>query len=90
MQEAARAAMEAGWAEIEADSANFLHQRYEPADTSYGSSTPYLQGAFISLDPETGHVKALIGGRDFQHSKFDRARQARRQAGRHETFDYQP
>ena len=81
MQEAARAAMEAGWAEIEADSANFLHQRYEPADTSYGSSTPYLQGAFISLDPETGHVKALIGGRDFQHSKFDRARQARRQAG---------
>jgi penicillin-binding protein 1A len=83
MQRAARSAMEVGWAEIEADSLNFRHPRYEDFDTvgSFGSSTPYVQGAFIALDPETGHVKAMIGGRDFQQSKFDRARQARRQAG---------
>ena len=84
MQKAAQAAMEAGWARIEADSVAFRHPRYAEFDTvsSLNSGqTPYLQGAFIALDPRTGHVKALIGGRDFNQSKFDRARQARRQAG---------
>jgi membrane carboxypeptidase/penicillin-binding protein len=36
---------------------------------------------FVALDPVTGHVKALIGGRDFRHSKFNRATQALRQPG---------
>ncbi len=82
MQRAAREAMDAGWAAIEAD-ASFEHPRYAEFDTvqSFPGQTPYLQGAFISLDPVTGHVKALIGGRDFNQSKFDRARLARRQAG---------
>ena len=35
----------------------------------------------IVLSRVTGHVKALIGGRDYAQSKFDRARQAQRQAG---------
>ena len=84
IQEAAQAAMEAGWAGVEADSTNFRHPHFSDFDTvsSFpGSTTPYLQGAFIALDPLTGHVKALIGGRDHDQSKFDRARQARRQAG---------
>ena len=83
MQKAARAAMEIGWKAIEADSAAFRHPRYAEFDTvaSFPGQTPYLQGAFIALDPETGHVRALIGGRDFEQSKFDRARLARRQAG---------
>ena len=83
MQEAARSAMEDGWAQIEGDSANFRHPRYAEFDTVrvFPGSTPYLQGAFIALDPTTGHVKALIGGRDYDQSKFDRARLARRQAG---------
>jgi penicillin-binding protein 1A len=82
MQLAAQAAMEAGWAAIEADP-NFEHPLYADFDTvgSFAGSTPYLQGAFIALDPATGHVKALIGGRDHNQSKFDRARQAQRQAG---------
>jgi len=46
-----------------------------------GSTTPYLQGVFIALDPETGDVLALIGGRDFRDSEFNRATQARRQPG---------
>jgi 1A family penicillin-binding protein len=41
----------------------------------------YLQGAFVALDPHTGEVRALVGGRDFNESRFDRATQARRQAG---------
>lgn len=83
MQKAAQAAMEAGWARVEADTFNFKHPRYEEFDTvaSFPGTTPYLQGAFIALDPQTGHVKALIGGRDFNQSKFDRARLAHRQAG---------
>jgi penicillin-binding protein 1A len=44
-------------------------------------NTPYLQGAFIALDPRTGAVRALIGGRDFEDSKFNRATQALRQPG---------
>lgn len=83
MQDAARQSMDEGWREIEADSVNFQHPRYAETDTvqSFPGSTPYLQGAFIALDPVTGHVRALIGGRDYQQSRFDRARQAQRQAG---------
>jgi penicillin-binding protein 1A len=40
-----------------------------------------LQGLFVALDPQTGDVRALVGGRDFALSQFDRATQARRQAG---------
>ena len=43
--------------------------------------TPYLQGALITLDATTGYVRAMVGGRDFEDSKFNRATQARRQAG---------
>ncbi|MEM7417209.1 MAG: PBP1A family penicillin-binding protein [Gemmatimonadota bacterium] len=81
MQRAAEAAMQEGWAAIESD-ARFEHPAYEALDTTYAAGTaPYLQGAFVALDPATGHVRALVGGRDFNQSKFDRARQARRQAG---------
>jgi penicillin-binding protein 1B len=40
-----------------------------------------LQGSLIALQPQTGHIKAMIGGRDFQSSQFNRATQARRQPG---------
>ena len=44
-------------------------------------NTPYLQGALVSMDAKTGAVRAMIGGRDFDDSKFNRATQAQRQAG---------
>ena len=40
-----------------------------------------LQGSLVSMDPKTGDVFALVGGRDFRESSFNRATQARRQAG---------
>jgi 1A family penicillin-binding protein len=40
-----------------------------------------LQGSLVSLDVRTGDVLALVGGRDFAASSFNRATQARRQAG---------
>ena len=83
MQQAAQLSMEEGWAAIEADTIHFEHPYYSDFDTVrvFSGSTPYLQGAFIALDPITGHVKAMLGGRDFEQSKFDRARLANRQAG---------
>jgi len=42
---------------------------------------PYLQGALVALDVSSGYLKALVGGRDFVHSQFNRAIQAQRQAG---------
>ncbi len=41
----------------------------------------YLQGAAVVLDNGTGGILALVGGRDFQHSEYDRALTARRPVG---------
>jgi penicillin-binding protein 1A len=67
----------------------YTHRTYEQylARASGSSSqednvtSPYLQGAFVAMDPRTGAVRALVGGRDFDDSKFDRATQAKRQPG---------
>ena len=37
--------------------------------------------ALIALDPQTGHVRAMVGGRSFRESRFNRAMQAKRQPG---------
>ncbi len=42
---------------------------------------PKLQGALISVDPNSGYVLAMIGGYDFEKSEFNRAFQACRQPG---------
>ncbi|VAW55588.1 Multimodular transpeptidase-transglycosylase [hydrothermal vent metagenome] len=42
---------------------------------------PEVQGALVSVNPNTGAIQALIGGFDFEHSKFNRVVQAKRQAG---------
>ncbi len=43
--------------------------------------TPMAQGALVCLNPETGEVKAMLGGRSFDDSQFNRAIQSRRQPG---------
>jgi len=40
-----------------------------------------LEGSLICFDLETGYIKAMVGGRDFKKSQFNRATQARRQTG---------
>jgi penicillin-binding protein 1A len=66
----------------------YRHQSYEAylarSDANAGRdspNSPYLQGAFLALDPRTGAVRAMVGGRDFDDSKFNRAVQALRQPG---------
>jgi penicillin-binding protein 1A len=40
-----------------------------------------VQGALIAIDNASGDIKAMVGGRDYEQSKFNRATQAQRQAG---------
>lgn len=42
---------------------------------------PELEGAFLALNPRDGSIQAMIGGYDFERSKFNRATQAKRQPG---------
>jgi penicillin-binding protein 1A len=42
---------------------------------------PELQGALVAVDPASGHLTAMVGGYDYDLSQFNRATQARRQAG---------
>lgn len=65
-QKAARDAVERGLSELEG------RQGYENG---------LVQGALIAMDVKTGAVKALVGGREFSKSEFNRATQSRRQPG---------
>ena len=40
-----------------------------------------VQAALVAIDPRNGHILAMIGGRDFEESQFNRAVQSRRQPG---------
>ena len=67
----------------------FPHRSYEAHMASASERTgeqtspnsPYLQGAFVAMDPRSGAIRALVGGRDFDDSKFNRATKALRQPG---------
>jgi penicillin-binding protein 1A len=45
------------------------------------TSTPYLQGALMIMDNATGGILALVGGRDYRQSKYNRATLGQRQIG---------
>jgi penicillin-binding protein 1A len=45
------------------------------------SGNDYLQGAVVAMDPNTGDVRALVGGRDYARSSYDRAIDGMRQPG---------
>jgi penicillin-binding protein 1A len=45
------------------------------------AETPYLQGAVVVLDNKSGGIRALVGGRDYAESKYNRALDAKRQVG---------
>ena len=89
MQGAAERALEKQLRDIEAGKFGaFRHTSYETylarnasGQDNTGPNSPYLQGAFVAMDPRTGAVRALVGGRNFDDSKFNRATQALRQAG---------
>ena len=59
-----------------------VNQYLARQDSSEGlPDSALVQAAFVAMDPKTGHILAMIGGRDFSVSKFNRATQAKRQPG---------
>jgi penicillin-binding protein 1A len=72
MQKAAEAEVARALAEIEQRQGRRSRQR---------AATEPLQAALVALDPRTGEVRALVGGRAFDQSRFDRVTQAQRQPG---------
>ncbi|MDS3860662.1 transglycosylase domain-containing protein [Thermosynechococcaceae cyanobacterium BACA0444] len=47
----------------------------------WGNSAGIGQGAILTIHPETGLIAALVGGKDYGQSQFNRATQAQRQPG---------
>ena len=60
-----------------------LQDAAEAAVTNGLSRTgkPSLQAALVAIDPATGNILALVGGRDYQRSEFNRASRSLRQPG---------
>ncbi len=52
-----------------------------PPVTSTWEGAPEPEGALVSIDPSTGGIRALVGGRNYQSAPFDRATNAIRQVG---------
>ncbi len=57
------------------------HSFHDHITTLKNSLIPTVDGALIAISVGTGEIKALIGGYDFNTSKFNRATQAKRQMG---------
>jgi penicillin-binding protein 1A len=81
MQRAAEEALAEGLNAAEKQRGYRHLKKGDPRAMADGKAPEYLQGALVSLDPGTGEVRALVGGRDFEESQFNRATQAKRQAG---------
>jgi len=84
VQNAAQQALETQLTKIENQS-NFRHplkKNYQPPENGEDSSMPYLEGAVVAIDNGSGGIRALVGGRDYAQSKFNRAlAPANRQVG---------
>jgi penicillin-binding protein 1A len=83
LQLAADAAVDSYLSQLEAKS-DYKHPRksaYTERDRANEEATPYLQGAALVIDNHTGGIRAIVGGRDYQDSKFNRALQAVRSVG---------
>lgn len=76
LQASAVSSLAEGLAEVEAR-AGYRH----PKTAGAGKDSDYLQGLVVAMDPTTGDVRALVGGRDYKASQFDRAIDGKRQPG---------
>lgn len=70
MQMEAEKAVARGLAELEASKPNLKDNQSDP-----------LESAMLVLQPQTGFIRAMVGGRDYNVNQFNRAVQARRQVG---------
>lgn len=76
LQRAAARAVGEGLADLEK-----RFPELKPKSGAEGPRRQSLQACLVALRPQTGEVLALVGGRDYGQSQFDRCTQARRPAG---------
>ncbi len=75
VQNNATQALESTLVKIEHQS-NFHHPlkaNYKAPEQGEDTSMPYLEGAVVVIDNGSGGIRALVGGRDYSQSKFNRA-----------------
>ena len=82
LQNAAVGALQEETASLESQP-DYAHPKYSTPKAGARSNriTDYLQGMVVALDPASGDVRALVGGRDYNDSQFDRAVDGMRQPG---------
>lgn len=88
LQRAAESALETHLREIEATPgfphstrAQFLEARSKDPSLAVDGRPEYLQGAIMALDNRSGGILALVGGRDFNESQYNRVIMGQRQIG---------
>lgn len=67
--------------ELQRAAAAALNKELDNYNANRGAAQPKLQGAIIAMNPHTGRIVAMAGGRSFAESSFNRATQAYRQIG---------
>jgi penicillin-binding protein 1B len=70
-QVVAEAAVQKGLSDLDKSAASILPKNHPDP----------LQGALISIQPQTGYIRSMVGGRDFNNTQFNRITQAKRQPG---------
>lgn len=83
LQRVAEDSLETRLVQIEKDhSYDQTRKTYEGMLDSTAAGLPeYIQSAAVALDVQTGFVRVMVGGRNYRHSNFNRAVQAKRQPG---------
>jgi len=75
VQKAATDALETQLAKVERMSGfhHPLKSQYQAPADGEDNAMPYLEGALVAIDNSSGGIRALVGGRDYSQSKFNRA-----------------
>ncbi len=84
MQRSAEEVMNRYLSQFDAEKAGELaksSKQKSGAPVEVSTSPLKVQGALVSIDPRTGGIRAMVGGRDFKESQFNRVTQAQRQPG---------
>ena len=81
MQQTADASVADALKALDARRASLARGKPSSGASAAADAAAPLQAALIAMDPQTGEVRAMVGGRDFEQSRFNRAVQAHRQPG---------
>ncbi len=69
------------WTTLDPNMQLAAHENLNRVIEKNGAKKKVTEGALLSIDNSTGGVRAMVGGRDYSKSKFNRAAQAERQPG---------